>query len=300
MTRNVPPDNDIKLQIAEGISAEQIRKAESTKLYKKLYKKIRKEIQISIPLVSQAVEALLKLSKSNEFNSNNPMNPNDDFIYITFTLKEVPLKSSVIPFKIPLKYPIYGPQYSNRICLLIKDQEKDIKKKIKEAGVPCLHKVMYFDTLKKSIKQYKDKRNLVNLYYLFLCDIRISKLIPNCTGQVFYRSNKNPIPVKLHGEGKDIESILTNILSNTFLIVGNGPNYSIKAARISQTQKEIIVNIISTIYRALPYILSDKISFEKVQSISIKIRNSLDLPIYNFLEKKEIQTYLKLNQKINE
>ena len=74
---------------------------------------------------------------------------------------------------------------------------------------------------------------------------------------------------------------------------GNGPNYSVKIGRVSQDAKEVIKNISF----ALPKILGnvscwDDITFDKVQQISLKIDDKIDLPIYSYLSPEDIAAYL--------
>jgi ribosome biogenesis protein UTP30 len=53
--------------------------------------------------------------------------------------------------------------------------------------------------LKKEFKQFKDKRSLLKNYDLFLADLRIYKMLPECLGKEFYAKKKYPCPIKLHG-----------------------------------------------------------------------------------------------------
>ena len=80
---------------------------------------------------------------------------------------------------------------------------------------------------------------------------------------------------------------------------GNGPNYSMKIGRVSQDSKDVIKNISF----ALPKILGnvscwDDITFDKVQQISLKIDDKIDLPIYSYLSPEDIALYVaSQNQK---
>jgi ribosome biogenesis protein UTP30 len=65
--------------------------------------------------------------------------------------------------------------------------------------IPCIAKVISYTKLKKEFKQFKDKRNLLKDYDLFLADLRIYKMLPECLGKEFYAKKKYPCPIKVHG-----------------------------------------------------------------------------------------------------
>lgn len=76
---------------------------------------------------------------------------------------------------------------------------------------------------------------------------------------------------------------------------GNGPNYTVKIGRISQDAKDVAKNIAT----ALPQILGnltcwDDITFEHVSQVSLKIDENIDLPIYNYLNKEDVEMYLQI------
>ena len=86
---------------------------------------------------------------------------------------------------------------------------------------------------------------------------------------------------------------LNTASESVYFMSGNGPNYTIKIGRVSQDPKEIVKNI----SMALPKVLGnvtcwDDIKFDKVQQISLKIDDSVELPIYNFLNEEDIKDYV--------
>jgi hypothetical protein len=42
-------------------------------------------------------------------------------------------------------------------------------------------------------------------YDVFLADLRIYKMLPDCLGREFYRDKKFPCPLKMHGFASDKE-----------------------------------------------------------------------------------------------
>lgn len=55
---------------------------------------------------------------------------------------------------------------------------------------------------------------------------------------------------------------------------------------------KIIDNIVEGIYEVLPWILDNGLKIKNVEHIDLKLFNSLSLPIYNYLSKKQIKAYL--------
>jgi ribosome biogenesis protein UTP30 len=65
--------------------------------------------------------------------------------------------------------------------------------------IPCIAKVIEYSKLKKEFRQFKDKKALLKTYDLFLADLRVYKMLPECLGKEFYAKKKYPCPIKLHG-----------------------------------------------------------------------------------------------------
>ena len=65
---------------------------------------------------------------------------------------------------------------------------------------------------------------------------------------------------------------------------GNGPNYALRVGRTSQEPKDIANNIEEALPQALAYVSAfsdDTIKFSNVQSITVKVGESPELPIFN-------------------
>jgi len=60
--------------------------------------------------------------------------------------------------------------------------------------VPCIAKVIGFDKLKRNYKQFKDKRALIKEFDLFVADLRVYKMLPECLGREFYSTKKVSLP----------------------------------------------------------------------------------------------------------
>jgi ribosome biogenesis protein UTP30 len=111
-------------------------------------------------------------------------------------------------------------------------------------------------------------------------------MLPECLGKEFYAKKKYPCPLKLHGftDPKDLQKQLNNASKATYFMQGNGPNYSLRIGKASQEASNIAENIEQALPFALAYVCAhDEIKFSSLQSISLKVGESPDLPIFNQL-----------------
>lgn len=110
----------------------------------------------------------------------------DDYVYVNFTLAQVPTKPTPKPQQVKVSHPFNNPKNTTRVCVFVKDPAKDFKDKIQDLKIPCIAKVIGYDKLKREYKQFKDKKTLLNEYDIFLADLRIYKMLPECLGREFY------------------------------------------------------------------------------------------------------------------
>lgn len=113
-------------------------------------------------------------------------------------MTEVPQNPSPKPIQIKLPHSIYGENYDSRVCIFVKDPAREFKDKIQSLKIPTIAKVIGYTKLKKEYKQFKDKKALLKDYDLFLADLRIYKMLPECLGKEFYQKKKYPHPLKIH------------------------------------------------------------------------------------------------------
>lgn len=91
--------------------------------------------------------------------------------------------------------------------MFVKDPEADFKEQISDLNIPCIAEVIGFDRLRREFHEFKDKKKLLRDFDVFLADIRIYKMLPECLGREFYQKKMFPCPIKVHGFGssKDLE-----------------------------------------------------------------------------------------------
>lgn len=251
----------------------------------------------------QALQAYATKSKSQGAKgAKNLLEEEDQQIQVVFTLTQVPTRPTPRPLDIKLPHPFQGDAKDNgtRVCLFAKDPARELKNQLAELKVPCIAKVIGVSKLKKNFKQYKDKRQLLNDYDLFLADLRVYKMLPELLGKEFYSKKKYPCPLKLHGftDSKDLQKQLNQAAKATYFMQGNGPNYSLRVGRTSQEAGNVAENVEQALPFALAYVAAhDDIKFSSVQSISLKVGESPELPIFNQLQKSEVLAYIAETQK---
>lgn len=237
-----------------------------------------------------------------EQNALNLLEEDDKFITVNILLSEVPSKYSPKPLQIPIPHPIYGPKYETRACMFIKDPEREFLDKIEDLNLPCLAKCIPYKTLKKEYERFNDKKELIKEFDLFFTDVRVYKMLPKPLGKFFYTQKKFPYPANFKDlQGSELETAVNDLFNHTYFHIRNGPNYTLRVARASMSTSEIAENVVSAVHHALPYIMMhDGIKHNRVQSISLRVGNSIDLPVFNQLLNTEVASYVALKDQVDE
>jgi len=111
-------------------------------------------------------------------------------------------------------------------------------------------------------------------YDLFLCDRVIKYKLRSLLGQEFIKKKRYPIPVIM----KDIPQSIVEARDSVACFVPRGTYATVRIARRSQTPEQIVDNIYESAHKIV-YNLNGK-PWSDVQSISIRIYNSIPFPIY--------------------
>lgn len=265
----VTEEEDIEIEEDGEQSQTVAQKKKNAKILEKATKKMFAKVKKSIEKkqVIKAITALATYAKKQKEGNlvKKLLEDEDDSVYVTFTLTQVPANPTPRPLQIPIPNPftLVG---ASKACIFVKDPQRDFKDEIQSLKIPYLAKVIGYSKLKKNFKQFKDKRTLLRQYDLFLADLRIYKMLPELLGKEFYAKKKFPCPIKVHGfEPAELQKQLNKASKCTYFIQGNGPNYSIRVGKTSQDAKEIAENIEQALPRALAYIGAfDEIKFSKV------------------------------------
>lgn len=283
---NIEPLNENKY--SEFVKTETLK-------YAKLRKRTIEKISLDKTLIKKAAKALLTHHENLKKKSRNLLDTGDDFIYLEIVMSQVPTQYSIKPIQIKLPVPIYGQQFQSRFAIFSTDPQRAFKDKIQDLDIPCIAKVIGYTKLVKNYPQYNDKRKLIYDYDQFFCDYKLYNLLRKPTGKIFYERKKIPFPIDcndvpehLKSECPTYQDYLNSLGNFTYFIMGNGPVYTVKVARVNMDLKDIVKNIIHGAYNTIPHILKESIKHTKVRQISIKTSESISLPILNQLTPEEI------------
>ncbi|CEG42381.1 low quality protein: ribosomal l1 domain-containing protein 1-like [Plasmopara halstedii] len=228
--------------------------------------------------VRRAVLALQQFAaKRNEKRTKTALVEDSDLISCILTRKVVPAKASLKPIPITLPHAIRDE--SADICLFVKDEDK---KRIKEAldkdPVQGVTKVMSVKKLRKNFSQFEDKRALAGAYDMFLADDRVIPYLKGPLGSKFFTKKKQPIAVRV--SRKNVTSSLRLAAKRTAFHVSAGVCQNVKVARLDMTIEQIVDNIMVAMNSCANLVPK---GWNGVQSINLKLVDSVALPVYNAL-----------------
>lgn len=229
------------------------------------YDKVLKEVSnnseklVNENQISKAVSCIKKYIKSS-FDSKQAFDllssENESFIYLNFVLGKVPNKYSLRPNTIPLTNPLYlANKDKTRVCLIVKDPRSAIKDLNIE--FPFKVKIIDIEKLKLKYSRFNERRDLIKEYDLFLCDYKVYLLLKKHLGKPFYDAKKYPVPTKINPSDKDsiLREVVSKVTTGTTFYMSNGPNYSLKVGRLTQSEKDIEQNVKDALKGTLPHLL---------------------------------------------
>nr|GEV33555.1 ribosomal L1 domain-containing protein 1-like [Tanacetum cinerariifolium] len=199
-------------------------------------------MSVSPSTTTSAIESLLKWHKTQQ-TTTNVINPEEPFIYLVLTLKNIPQKAAAggshvgirsTPYKIPLPNTLIS---SPQACLIIDDRpnsnltSKQAKEKIRADAVP----------------------------------------VRKC----FFRSNKLPLGVDL--SHKNWKEQIERGSKAGLLSFGSGTCSVVRVARVGMDKGEIVKNVNAGVLGFVPKKILG------VRSLHLKFSGSVALPLYQSL-----------------
>ncbi|KAL1347614.1 hypothetical protein HN51_023683 [Arachis hypogaea] len=235
--------------------------------------------RIPTETVKNAVEALLKWRDSNS-ESHKPklFDADEEFVYLVVTLKTIPHKSRVNPYKVPLPHSLLSP--FNETCLIIDDRSKskptkqEAQKKIKADNV-AVSKVLRLSKLASDYRPFEAKRKLCDSYDLFFADKRVVPLMPRLLGKKFFKKKKVPVQVDL--TKKNWKEQVDKACSSALLFLGTGTCCVVKVAKVSMESEQIVENMMAAIEGVVEVVPK---KWANVRSLHVKLYESLALPVF--------------------
>jgi ribosome biogenesis protein UTP30 len=145
-------------------------------------------------------------------------------------------------------------------------------------------KVISVTELRKNYKQYKDRRALLKEYDHFVCDKRVSALMPSLLGKKFLAKKRQPIAIEIN-QGQDFSAELKAARDSTAVFV---PQSKLTVVRVGTTgfeAKELAANLQAVI----TFLSTHKQNggAANIQGLFIKTKNTLALPLYQALPDNE-------------
>eukprot|EP01135_Chromosphaera_perkinsii_P010783 Nk52_evm1s2225 gene=Nk52_evmTU1s2225 len=228
--------------------------------------------------IEKAVVSLVKHSESRKDANGKKakdlsmlMDEGETFLVMVGFKSTPQLKKKPIEVRLPV--PLHTPKTSN-ICLITKDPQSQYKDLCEKNGV-TLDEIMDVTHLRNNFKTYELKRQLCKGYDLFLADERVLPLLPRLLGKTFFEKKRLPLAVDM--TAKDLRKELSRAISSTSYQLGNGPCTAVKVAHTGMSKKDIVRNVTEVVNHFQKHYPL------KVQSINVKLPNTIALPVYNSL-----------------
>lgn len=250
---------------------------------------VNSSLKLDDNLIRKAINAMkILLDKRFEDELNILLRKDEEYLYLNFTLGNLPERYSLRPVAIPV---LVNSKAKRRVCLIVKDPAQNwIDRNIDFSDAEDVDvNVIPFSELKAEYDHYDEKRNLLKLFDVFLCDNHIYFSLKKILGKNFYEDKKFPIGITIGNNNDAIkEEILKNSRNHLFYM-SNGPNYTVKTGHVCDDTEELLKKVKTASAHTLAHILKWGVDFDQLKSISLKFTNSIELPIFNQLTPEEIK-----------
>ncbi|XP_033744108.1 ribosomal L1 domain-containing protein 1-like isoform X2 [Pecten maximus] len=214
-------------------------------------------------------------------------------ICLQFAVKKIPsVKNKIVKLRLP--HSVWTPE--QEVCLFVKDLDKSsrehevteqhYKDLLASIGISCITQVIPLKCLKLEYKPFEAKRNLSNMFDLFVADERVIRLLPSLLGKNFYGKKKHPIQVNMKATNlkSEIEKV---VYDSRCIITGHGASSSATIGHSDMSAEQLAENVmkaLESISVALPG------GPANIQSVYVRTEKSLALPLYaTFSSKKEVK-----------
>lgn len=247
-----------------------------------------KEPKIDQDLLNRATGALLKNHESKTAESKNLLGDEEGMVVQLGFLRMPQYKNSkaIKPSRIEIPHPIMGhDEIENvEVCLVVKQDSKRWVEEMVEDIYPeylkCVKLVVGLDDLRTKYGRFKQRRQLMNSYDLFLADDRILPMLKAALGGKFIDRKKFPVPIKLsrtHSKSEALPIAIKKCISSTYMYQPKGTNLTIRAGNTSMKQNELVENFLAIIDGAVKRLPG---KWNNILNIAIKTTNSVSLPFY--------------------
>lgn len=197
----------------------------------------------------------------------------EDIVSVVMTLKRAGKRAVLKPRTVPLVHPLFTAGEDD-VCLFVKDPQRLVKDHLADAGVSSVTKVLGVSKLEKRYGTHEAKRELAQMYDLFLVDDRVVKMMPRLLGNTFIRGKKMPLVIRMD---RNIGGGIEKALRSTSFAPGTGTTCSVRVARASFSAAEIADNVVAAMGKIVSSLPG---GWSAVQSLYVKSKSSPSLPIF--------------------
>lgn len=197
----------------------------------------------------------------------------DDVVFVQLVFKQPPARATFKPRAVSLLHPLYTPSEDD-VCFIVKDPQRLVKDHLAERNVVGITKVLGASKVKKRYGTHEGRRELLQMYDLFLVDDRVFPMMPKLLGRPFIESKKMPLPIRMD---RDIPSAIQKAFCCTSFMPGSGATCSVRIAKLSFSCEQVVANIHKCLAEIARLFSSGLSAF---QTIYIKTSLSPALPIF--------------------
>jgi len=242
---------------------------------------------VDTELLKKAMTAIIK--HHNGTASKSALLGDDLPVHVQFTLARIPEKTSSRPIRIEIPHPLHKVLNKNEseegledveVCLFVKDESKQWVKDLVEKfpnEMGSIKKVLTLTSLRKKFAQYKDRRELLKSYDIFLADDRILPMLGKALGKNFFQEKKQPVPIKLTRK-EALPFTIKKCLRSSFMWVSPGTCVSVKAGNTAMPLEHLVANATAIVENAVVHIPR---KWSNISAVNVKTSQSVALPIYN-------------------
>ena len=250
-------------------------------------KSIANSPSVDSDLLKKALSAIVK--HHNESDSKSSLLGNDLPVQVQFTLARIPEKTSSRPIRIEIPHPLHKVLNKDEseegiedveVCLFVKDESKEWVKELIEKfpnEMGSIKKVLTLTSLRKKFTQYKDRRELLKSYDVFLADDRILPMLGKALGKNFFQEKKQPVPIKLTRK-EALPFTIKKCLRSTFMWISPGTCVSVKAGNTAMPIEHLVANAIAIVENAVGHMPR---KWSNISAVNVKTSQSVALPVYN-------------------
>ena len=133
------------------------------------------------------------------------------------------------------------------------------------------------DKLRTQYKEFKDRRQLLSQFDLFLADDRILPMLTTALGKTFLKAKKQPVPIRLERRSS-LAMQIARARDSAFLVGSYGDCWAVKLANTAMTEDQVVENLMAGIAAVVEKIPR---KWKNIKAINIKCSSSVALPVYS-------------------